>query len=112
MSRFENGALREPERLSNVVNSEQDEGSPFIAPDESYLLFVRSGEDGIRQQISFRNSGRWTTPQDLGDAVNVGRCPCAAVSPDGRYLFFHSFRSGNADVYWMDAGFLEQLRRQ
>ena len=111
VSRFENGAYQEPESLSPTINSDQGEGSPFIAPDESYLLFMRSAGSQIRQQISFRRDGQWTEPLDLGDVVNEGRCVCAATSPDGRYLFFHSFRSGNADVYWLDAGFLEQLSR-
>jgi ankyrin repeat protein len=112
ISRFENGEYRDPEPLGPTINSDQREGSPFIAPDESYLLFMRSTGNEIRQQISFRRDGQWMEPQDLGDVVNAGRCVCAATSPDGRYLFFHSFRSGNADVYWVDAGFLEQLGRR
>ena len=32
-------------------------------------------------------------------------------SPDGRYLFLNSARPGNDDDYWVDAGFLAQLRK-
>ncbi|NIM47852.1 MAG: hypothetical protein GTN78_13610 [Gemmatimonadales bacterium] len=113
VSRYHNGQWAEPERLGDAVNSEEGEGSPFIAPDESYLIFMRSGGPGLRQYVSFRDgAGRWTTPRDLGDAVNAAGSVCAAVSPDGKYLFFHSFGNGNADIYWVDAAVVHELRNR
>jgi hypothetical protein len=35
---------------------------------------------------------------------------CPMLSPDGRYLFFNSSRVGSDDNFWVDAGFLEELR--
>jgi hypothetical protein len=33
------------------------------------------------------------------------------MSHDGKYLFFNSARAGNDDNYWIEASFIEQLRR-
>jgi Tol biopolymer transport system component len=35
---------------------------------------------------------------------------CPKVSTDGKYLFFTSGRSGNGDIYWVDAGFIQNLK--
>jgi len=32
------------------------------------------------------------------------------ISPDGRYLFFLSFRSGKCHPYWVSAKVIEELR--
>jgi len=32
------------------------------------------------------------------------------VSPDGKYLFFYSGRTGNGDIYWVDAKVIERFR--
>ena len=32
-------------------------------------------------------------------------------SPDGKYLFFTSTRSGNGDIYWVDAKIIDDMRR-
>jgi len=111
VSRFQEDRWTEPEPLGAAVNTEQDEGSPFIAPDESYLIFVR-GRNPPRQQISFRDRDGWTAPRDLGDPVNTAGSVCTSISPDGRYVFFHGFQSGNADVYWVDARVVGELRRE
>ncbi len=33
------------------------------------------------------------------------------MSPDGRYLFFTAGERGKCDIYWIEAGFLEDVRR-
>ncbi|MEE4273343.1 MAG: hypothetical protein V2I67_16835 [Thermoanaerobaculales bacterium] len=87
--------------------------------------------------VSFRTpDDSWSGPFNLGDAVNdEGSCESASLSPDGRFLFFMSTRgdpsgdhdlrgltlseiqarqaaprNGLADIYWVDAGFLDELR--
>ena len=92
---------------------------------------------GTDYYVTFRSEDdRWSGPINLGDVVNT---PAAGefspyVSPDGRYFFFMSTRrfpvdqlpdtltwdflrgfrqmpeTGNAGIYWMDAGFIEALR--
>ena len=102
-----NGKFSEPIKLSEAINSPYAEGKPFIAPDESYLLFIRydmpaSIDGGRGLYISFkREDGRWTPAKNTN--LN-GSLP--KVSPDGKYFFFS--RSG--DIYWMDAKIIEKLK--
>jgi hypothetical protein len=92
--------------------------TPFIAPDEGYLLFssTRTGSHGWRADlfISFRNAdGSWTDPVGLGEAINTEeqeRYP--VVSPDGKYLFFTRGDGAVHNVYWVDASVIEPLRLQ
>jgi hypothetical protein len=118
VSRFADGRYQDPVNLGAPVNSELDESAPFIAPDQSYLLFVRmQAPENIGMVdlfVSFRSAdGSWTPPRNLGPPVNSPSNEiCPIVSPDGRYLFFNSFRNGNADNYWMDAAVIEDVKRQ
>jgi len=123
VSRSVDGRWAEPQSLGTPVNSEADEGMPFVAPDGSYLLFARFGHpenlDFADLWISFREeegdgdedgrAGGWTEPLHLGDSINAVAGICPIISPDGRYLFFNS---GNDDNYWVDAEFIERLRQE
>ena len=96
-SRLVEGRYEKPERLGDEINSDQWEFDPFIAPDESYLIFCSRAPGGYGASdlyISFRKEdGSWTKALNLGDKVNSIRwefSPC--VTPDGKYLFFASNR--------------------
>ena len=116
VSRFVDGTYLEPENLGDVVNSEFDEGNPFVAPDESYLIITRFGHpDGLGDAdlfLSFRDAqGQWMEPVPLPAPINSrGREICPNVTADGRYLFFNSFRAGDADIYWVSADVIDQMR--
>jgi hypothetical protein len=88
--------------------------------------------------ISFRTeSGAWTEAVNLGEPINLPgtRGMSSSVSADGKYFFFASDRTnaeetlpegrltrdgllrlhnspqnGSASIYWMQAGFIEELR--
>ena len=47
-----------------------------------------------------------TSPRRVRPAPEL----CPQVSPDGRYLFFLSAKSGTYDAYWIDAQVIEPLR--
>ncbi|MEJ7601197.1 MAG: hypothetical protein WKG01_25055 [Kofleriaceae bacterium] len=105
------------DRMPAPVNSESVEYDPFIAPDESYLVFVSSrpgGHGGGDLYLSFRAGAAWTEPRNLGAPVSSeARDYCPVVSPDGNYLFFTSTRSdasdpGDGNVYWLTSGFLQR----
>ena len=76
---------------------------PFIAPDESYVIFNPAGPEKFGpMHISFiEDDGNWSTPKDMGLS---GELP--SLSPDRKYLFFIR----NDNVYWVDAKVIEQLR--
>ncbi len=113
VARLAGGTYQPPQNLGAPVNSDLDESAPFIAPDGSYLLFMRLGDRQVDLYVSFRNpDGTWAAPRNMGPRVNTDAHEiCPIVTPDGRYLFFNSARSGNDDNYWMDAGVIEELRR-
>ena len=108
------------ENLGQVVNSESWEFSPCIAPDASYLIFGsdRNGRKGLAHlYISFDDgNGGWTEPVNLnssGAQVNddFANQSCAALSPDGEYLFFmRHYDMATMDVYWINTAFIDELK--
>jgi Tol biopolymer transport system component len=77
----------EPKGL--MLNGDNEVSDPFIAPDESYIVFV-SGND---LYISFRQGDGWTTGQKLGPQVNNGDSNFdPTVSHDGKMLYYASAR--------------------
>ncbi len=77
----------EPKELT--LNGDDEVSDPFIAPDESYLIFV-SGNDIY---ISFKQGDGWGAGQKLGSQVNNGDANWdPTVSPDGKMLYYTSAR--------------------
>ncbi len=141
-SRLVDGSYAEPERLGDEVNSTSSQYNAFVAPDESYLIVsTASREDGLGGSdyfIVFRDpDDSWTGPVNMGEHANSRWAEFSPyVSPDGRHFFFMSTRrasgadrpdslaydylaglhdgpqNGNAAIYWMDAGFIEELRAE
>jgi ankyrin repeat protein len=113
---FKNGNYLKPENLGEIINTRSEENAPFIAPDESYLIFSAEGRpDGLGMAdlyISYRdNSGNWTKPVNMNKPINTGAPEGSPmVSPDGKYLFFNSGRNGNYDIYWVDAKIIKDLK--
>ncbi len=91
------GGYEKPVSLDAAVNSEAHEGSPFIAPDSRYLIFLRDSD----LWISFRGEGgRWNPAKRLETPAGA---VCPYVSPDGKYFFFLKYDQGTFGIYWMDA---------
>jgi Tol biopolymer transport system component len=95
------------------ITSGQIEFAPFIAPDESYIIFTynnRPGRNGMN--ISFRQTdGTWSEPvvmKRLSDVGSVQRFP--GLSHDGKYLFFTVAQNRKSQVYWVDASIIERFR--
>ncbi len=108
VSEFADGDYLDPKNLGEAVNSEGSEIDLYVAPDESYLIFVsyRDGGQGRGDlYISYNRNGTWTPAVNLGDLVNTpGREYTPVISPEGNYLFFTSDRStfGGSMVSPMD----------
>jgi Tol biopolymer transport system component len=69
---------------------------PAIAPDRSFIV-VSTKPSGSQQPyrlaIAFHTPTGWSTPLDLGDAVNGGKHSMGAqLGPDHRTLYFYSDR--------------------
>jgi hypothetical protein len=113
-SRWLDGHYQPAEKLGQEVNSLGNPAHPYVAPDESYLLFD-ANPPGSRLPsiyVSFRQAGgTWTEAERLGNEISTDDAELAAsVSPDGRFLFFARFVGGSADIYWVDASVLDAYR--
>lgn len=117
-SRLLDGKHEEPKLLSEKINTGKS-FHPFIAPDESYLLFDSEGEGGYGDSdiyISFRQqNGSWGNPINLGDKINTKAWEASAsVTPDGKYLFFNrnmgSDNYENVDIFWVSTEVIEKLK--
>jgi len=84
-----------PEPLAGV-NSDNDELGPHASPDDRVLYFYSDragGLGGFDLWMTRREGGGWTPPENLGPNVNSEFNEYgAAVTPDGRSLFFASNR--------------------
>jgi hypothetical protein len=114
-SRLAGGTLGRAENLGPPINTEKWEFDPFIAPDESYIIFAsnRPGSlGGSDLFISVRGpDGSWAPPENLGEPINsIAPEYTPMLSPDGRYLFFTSGRNGPDDIYWVDASVIARFR--
>ena len=99
-SRLVNGEYATPTRMGPVINT-GGATTPYIAPDESYLVFARM--EDVQFYVSFRSKGGdWQPPVSLGERLR-GVCP--QVSPDGKYLFYLG-----EGVVWVDTKTIEALR--
>ena len=108
-------------RTKLSLNSSGYEDGPFVAPDESYIIFESQRPESIDNSIdlfiSFKSkSGQWSEPKNMGDKINTSLSErFARVSPDGKYLFFGSNRNQTKtepgfDIFWIDAKIIEELR--
>ncbi|HSG27216.1 MAG TPA: hypothetical protein VLA34_01960, partial [Candidatus Krumholzibacterium sp.] len=108
------GRPRQVEGPGGTVNTEYSEAHPFIAPDESYLIFNSRRPGGAGEgdlYVSYRlDDGSWTEAVNL-EALNTPYGDWGAtVSPDGKYLFFTRNMTGNGDIYWVSTDIIEELR--
>lgn len=114
-SRYVDGEYAEPVPLTNPAGDNFNGGCPFIAADESYIIFTDRREGGLGSDdlyITFKDrEGNWTRPVIMGPEINSsGSERCPIVSHDGQYLFFLSSRQGSVDVFWAGAGVIDRLK--
>lgn len=101
-ARPEGDGYAEPENLGEAVNSDRFDGDPFIAPDESFLVFTSYGRpDDLGNRggrpgdlyVSRNRNGVWSPARHLDPPINSEAWDyCPIVSPDGRRLYFSSYR--------------------
>jgi Tol biopolymer transport system component len=117
-ARLKDGRYTEVESLGAALRTTSGESEPYVAPDESYLIFISQtrtgGRGGWDLWVSFRESDdAWTEPVNLGPDINTADDDYGPrVTPDGKYLFFTRERRGRTmDIYWVSASVLDRLRR-
>jgi len=108
LARWSGGKYEKPVNVGEPVSSPDDETTPFVASDGSYLLFSRDGDLWVR----FRGAENgWSKPKKLGPEINSpSNDLCPVVTADRKFLFFLSDRSGKLHAYWVRADVIEKLR--
>lgn len=113
-SEYRNGVYGDPINIKKL-NTVYHEWDPFISPDESYMIFCSTKPDGSGRDdlyVSFRDKNNaWCPPVHMGEMFNsAGSENRPYVTDDGRFFFYTSSRTGNRDVYWVDARAIEGLK--
>ncbi|MBZ4410700.1 Xaa-Pro aminopeptidase [Myxococcus sp. XM-1-1-1] len=103
VSRWVDGAYQPPENLGAAINSSMHELEPWIAPDESYLIFsALRRPDGLGRYdlfLSRKVDGKWEPARRLCAGINTRDSEYNhSVSPDGKWLYFSSTRPFSGDV--------------
>lgn len=87
-----------PQNLGPAVNTEHDEGSPFVSADGLTLLFHSNRPGGHGRQDLWESrrptpDAPFEPPTNLGDAINgEGFTGSPSMTADGRTLVFHTRR--------------------
>jgi len=111
ISTLKEGKREEPRLLGKEINSGKFNAHPFIAPDESYIIWDGQRDSGYGDSdlyISFRtDDDSWGPAINMGDKINTSSWESGGyVTPDGKYFFFNR----HEDMFWVDAQVIEILR--
>ena len=98
------GIYQKLEKLGTPFNEEGQNQHPWIAPDESIVVYTvrRPGEEPNSVLFcSFRQrDGGWSKPLEITLGMRASQ---PFITADGKYLFFSSGERGKGDIYWVDA---------
>lgn len=121
ISKLNDGIREEPEEIGEVFSSGTYISHPFIAPDESYIIWDFVHEDGYGDSdlyISFRQEDdSWGPAINMGEDINSEfEDIYGSVTSDGKYFIFHridlgaTYDESSANVYWVDAETIWRLK--
>jgi hypothetical protein len=98
-----------PVNLGPDVNTSEDEGGLFLAPDGKTLFFTSKGHNSMGGYDIFKTvneNGKWSKPVNLGYPINtVNNDLCFSLAIDAKTGYFTSDRKGGLgerDVYKVD----------
>jgi len=108
--RERNGNWGKPENLGPVINTSNDEESPFIHFDGSTLYFSSKGHPTMGGYDIFyskkRYTGNWTKPENIGYPVNTTENDAFFVTnPNGKRAYYASYKEnglGSTDIYTIE----------
>lgn len=92
----------------------------FISPSQDYMIVQAHKENDKTKDMDLfvcfkKKDGTWSTPINLGDAVNTNfREGNPTMTPDGKYLFFNRYvingKRGLPNVYWVSTEIIHTLK--
>jgi OmpA-OmpF porin, OOP family len=103
-----NGSWTRPMNLGDIVNTNKNEATPFLAADNETLYFASEGHDGYgrfdvfvtrRLDSTWRS---WSVPENLGPTINSeGWDLYLTVPASGDYAYFTSYVNtyGAGDIF-------------
>jgi len=107
----DDGTWSKPKNLGAIINTLNQERTPFLHPDMKTLYFSTELEDGFGG-IDVYKSTRiydtswiyWTKPQNLGENINTNSYDyCFKISTDGTKAFFNTItNNGDQDIFQVD----------
>ena len=111
------GNWMEPKNLGPIINTDDEEGSVFIAADGQTIYFSSAGHSGYGNQDMFMSRRldstwqNWTTPLNLGSTINsIGDDDFYVIPAKGDYIYFSSDRDGFGEEDIFRIGLPVELR--
>ena len=87
-SKMANGEFEEAEKAIITMNSDAGKCTPYISPNEEYLIFASIGNQ-LDLLISYNDGqGNWTKTKRLSNKINSLGQGNPYVTPDNKFLFF------------------------
>lgn len=84
-------------KLPEIINFDAQMVTPWIAPDESYIIF----QAGSKIHLSFKaKNGNWEKPQILNNKINKYAEGNPYVSPDEQFLFYAAGTEADPKNKW------------
>lgn len=102
------GTWSEPLNAGNIINTAEDEGTPFIAADGKTLYFSTRGLSGYGSSDIFVTRRlddswlKWSEPENLGSSINTQEWDgYFSISAVGDYAFYSSQENsiGDEDIF-------------
>ena len=109
-----NGRYEKLEKLGLPLNNGERSQHPWIAPDESYMVYTvpKPGQPagGSLFYAGRKANGTWSEPKEIELGISAGQ---PFVTSDGKYLFFTSGgrgQPGEGDIYWVSTQVMSDLK--
>jgi len=99
-----NGKFENAERTTIRINSETGKCTPYVSPEEDYLIFASIGNQ-LDLMISYSDgNGGWTDTKKLNNKINNIGQGNPYVTPDNKFLFYTTGQhlGKNWKVKWVD----------
>ncbi|MEO0339631.1 MAG: hypothetical protein AAF242_10500 [Bacteroidota bacterium] len=107
-SELENGKYQNATIIEFPQDSNIQKCTPFISPNENYIIFAEIHEDQLQLKISIKDSnGKWNKPSAFNKSINTNGQGNPFVTADERFLFFtkingkNSKNEGKWNVNWV-----------
>jgi len=107
--RDKNGNWGKPVNMGEIINTEGDDQSPFIHPDNQTLYFSSEGHENLGKGDIFYSrmtpGGEWTPPKNIGYPINTHNNEIGLiVNSAGNKAYFASDREEgkSLDIYTFD----------